>query len=156
MVEAGLIEFEISHKKVILRLKKLNQRQLDEFAFEYFAKGEAFQFMQRQVVIVKRQLRLAKDYEGFGNRLKTAVSEAGKLALELYYSLMKTLRERVVETISTNGHLDAKTEEGWFKLFDRQNEEDMQFLMNLADAFVRSHRPDEEIAKNSERASESS
>jgi len=158
MVEEKLdtYEFELPHKGVMLVLKKFNQIELDEFALEYGARGTTWNFLQDQAEKVKIEAETLGDFTGYGKRLESLLREQNKFALEMFYSFKEILKKQIVKTESQNGALDARTEEGWNKIFDRRRNEDNQFLMNLAEGFISSHKPAEEIVKNSDRALESS
>lgn len=72
------------------------------------------------------------------------------MTLDMYAGLMAVLRGRIRKTLvdGKEGELDASTEEGWRKVFNISVSEDVQFLMNLADSFIRRHRPDAKLVKN--------
>lgn len=158
MVEGKLdaFEFEIPHKGIKLLLRKFNQAELDEFALEYGARGTTWNFLQDRTEKVKIEAETLEDFSGYGKKLESLLREQNKFALEMFYSFKETLRKQVVKTESQDGEIDAQTEDGWNKIFDRKSNEDNQFLMNLAEGFINSHKPDEEVVKNSDRVLESS
>jgi len=152
--EQELFEFEMPHKGIKLLLKKFNPAELDEFAAEYSAKGTAWNFLQDKMASIQKEADGLEDFTGYSKRLSSILKESHLMALEMYSAFTKVLQSRVAETLSENG-LDAKKPEDWGKIFDRRKDEDMQFLMHLSEAFIKIHRPKEEIVKNLERASAS-
>jgi hypothetical protein len=153
-----MFEFEIPHKGIVLVLEKLPPMELDKFAFEYYGKGEAYNLLVDRTEKIKKEAETLTDFSGYGVKLASIQRERALMTLDLYQSLMKSLRERVRKTFvkGEEGKLNAGSEEGWREVFNIQNKEDVQFLMNLASAFIKVHQPSVELTKNSDRVSESS
>jgi len=158
MDNGKMFEFELPHKHVKLVLEKMAPMELDEFAFEYYGKGEAYNLMVARTEKIKKEGEELEDFTGYGQKLASIHRERSMMALDLYRGLMSTLRGKVRKTFvdDKEGILDASKEEDWRKIFDISKNEDVQFLMNLADGFIKRHSPDPVLVKNSGGVSESS
>jgi len=155
MDAANRFEFRVPDSDVILILEKMNFPELESFAFVYYSKGEAFNHISGLVERVKKEGESLEDYEGYAKKLASIMAEQTKQALDLYRNLTQALRQRVRDTINSNG-FDASTEEGWSAIFNTQTGESMQSLMNLTKEFLEAHKPSEKTLKNSNGASSSS
>ena len=145
-----VFKFEVPGQGVTLVLERCKEGELTDFSMRYAAKAKAFESLKAKAALLESMpaAEIPKDY---GERLEQYTLQQMQKALELHKLITGMLRGKVVGTEGPDG-LDAKTEEGWVKVFNAKEGEGMENLTKLAAAFIEAHSPNEAILKNSVRA----
>jgi len=147
-------DFEVPGKDVVVVLSLLDQKELDEFGYDFYAKGQAYNHIADTSERVKKEADTSEDYTGYAKRLESIIKEQTLLAMNLFNSISDFFRSRIVE-VRGKIDIDIKTQEGWESFFDKRDVSTMNILMNMAQAYLKIHRPDKDVIKNSERVSAS-